>query len=353
MTSIFSGANVFDDISENEEYANICGITLAEFEEYMVGPLADMFAAGRFERAGFHDFGAFRAALIEMYDGYSWNGVDRVFNPFTLQKAILGKKLLNYWFASGTPSFLVRFIKSEPADALKFDNIAMPLENLTAQDIENLSLTPLLYQTGYLTLSAPPSDDEYILKIPNLEVRNAYESFAMSVILADKLGNLKNFGSLLLDAFDEPNAEALKDLLTKIVLSLPLTRREIKERTFHLAIFSLLKAAGINKIDSERTVEYMAGDELRHGRLDLFFKLNNNRKGILIELKRITLAATKSEDTLNKSFETSLDEGEKQMEKYYPQLLEEVDEVQGFAMAVCWGRGVEVRIGQKLVREPK
>ncbi|MDR2141871.1 MAG: AAA family ATPase [Deltaproteobacteria bacterium] len=353
MTSIFSGANDFIDISENEEFANICGITRDEFEANLTTPLTEIFTEGLFASSGYPDFTSFRDALISMYDGYSWNGVDRVFNPYSLLRAISALKLDRYWYASGTPSFLVKFIKSEPTEALKFDNITMSKDSLNAQIVENLSLTPLLYQTGYLTLTSPLSGDSYDLKMPNLEVRKAYESFAISTVLADKLGNLSDFAFLLIKAFDEPNAAALKDLLTKIVRNLPLTPSELNERTFHLALCVILNVVGINKIDSERIVEYMVDAELKPGRLDLFFKLNKDRKGILIELKCLKFDQTKSEDAINKSFGTLLSNGEKQMEKYYPQLLEEVEEVQGFSMVVSWGRGVEVKIGEKRVREPK
>jgi hypothetical protein len=153
----------------------------------------------------------------------------------------------------------------------------MSKTSIKAQIVENLSLTPLLYQTGYLTLASPPSDESYDLKIPNLEVRKALESFAMSTVLADKLGNLSDFGFSLIKAFDALDAMVLKDLLTMIVRNLPLTSGELNERTFHLALCVILNVVGINKIDSERTVEYMVGAELKHGRLDLFFKLNKDR----------------------------------------------------------------------------
>jgi hypothetical protein len=173
MASLFSRANVFDDISEYEDFANICEITMAEFEAHLPTPLAEMFDEGLFKNSGYTDFAFFRAALILMRYGYSWNGFDRILNPFSPLKAIHNKRLDHYWRASGTPSFLVKFIKSKPAKALKFDNISMSKASLKAQIVENLSLTPLLCQTGYLTLASPPSGEIHDLKIPNLKVRQA------------------------------------------------------------------------------------------------------------------------------------------------------------------------------------
>jgi hypothetical protein len=97
----------------------------------------------------------------------------------------------------------------------------------------------------------------------------------------------------------------------------------------------------------------MVDAELKPGRLDLFFKLNRDRKGILIELKCLKFDSTKSEDSINKSFETLISNGKKHLEKYFPQPLEKAEEVQGIVMAAHWGGGVKVKIGEKLVREPK
>jgi hypothetical protein len=105
MTSIFSGANVFKDISENQQFANIRGITRAEFEANLAAPLPEMFAEGLFKNSGYPDFSSFREALIAMRDGYSWNGVDRVFYPYSLLSAISDMGLERYWDASGTPLF--------------------------------------------------------------------------------------------------------------------------------------------------------------------------------------------------------------------------------------------------------
>jgi hypothetical protein len=87
--------------------------------------------------------------------------------------------------------------------------------------------------------------------------------------------------------------------------------------------------------------------------LGLFLKLNSSLEGILIELRFWRPDPTKSEGVPHNSVESSLVEAEKLMEKYYPRLLEEVEEIQGFALYALWGRGVEVRIGSKASREPK
>jgi hypothetical protein len=75
----------------------------------------EIFDEGRFGNTEFNDAKVFIEALTNMYDGYSWNGVDRLFNPFSLLKAVKNKELQPYWYKSGTPTFfkLIRQIKSE------------------------------------------------------------------------------------------------------------------------------------------------------------------------------------------------------------------------------------------------
>ncbi|MDR2140492.1 MAG: hypothetical protein LBR11_01630 [Deltaproteobacteria bacterium] len=96
-----------------------------EFEQNLAGPLAETFSEGLFKNSGCPDFASFHAALISPRDGYSWNGVGRVFNPFSLMSPVSDMELEQYWLASRTPSFLVKCIKFEPAKALRFDIINM------------------------------------------------------------------------------------------------------------------------------------------------------------------------------------------------------------------------------------
>jgi hypothetical protein len=186
MTSIFSGANVFYDISEDDDYANICGITLSEFETCIAGPLKDMFSRGLFKNGTYASYEDFRDALFEMYDGYTWNNVDKILNPFSLLNALKKLELKPYWFQSGTPTFLAKLIRLNPKKALNLENAMMREKDLATQTADHLSLVPLLYLTGYLTRAFPPKNRIYTLKFPNEEVRVAYNELTMNTLLNGK-----------------------------------------------------------------------------------------------------------------------------------------------------------------------
>lgn len=165
--SIFSELNNLQNISMLPQYAGICGITSEELVSQFSEDIDD-FAS----RLGISRVEAI-TKLKECYDGYhfSHNSPD-IYNPFSLIKALDVAELDSYWFASGTPTYLIeqmRRFKSTPqgiseVKARKSDFDA-PTEGMT-------SITPLLYQSGYLTIkSYNPRSTLYTLAIPNREVR--------------------------------------------------------------------------------------------------------------------------------------------------------------------------------------
>ena len=165
--SIFSELNNISNISMDDEYAGICGIT---YDELKVKMSADIDAlALKLGETGENTL----VKLREYYDGYHFSGKSPdVFNPFSLLNAMARGKLDYYWFASGTPTYLIEMLNkfhvmpSEiggcDADKLEFD---APTEKMT-------SIMPLLYQSGYITIkSYDPETELYFLDIPNKEIR--------------------------------------------------------------------------------------------------------------------------------------------------------------------------------------
>ena len=165
--SIFSELNNISNVSMDEEYAGICGITK---EELVTQMSADVDALG--EKLG-KTREETLAALREYYDGYHFADVSPdVFNPFSLLNAMSKGKLDYYWFASGTPTYLINMLNkfqvmpSEiggcEADKSEFD---APTEKMT-------TIMPLLYQSGYITIKDYDEETElYTLAIPNKEIR--------------------------------------------------------------------------------------------------------------------------------------------------------------------------------------
>ena len=165
--SIFSELNNIDNISMDESYAAVCGITEEEMQTQMdndLNLLAEKMKLTREEVL---------KKLKENYDGYhfTWPSPD-IYNPFSLLTALSKGKLDSYWFGSGTPTYLIEMLRKynvlpqqigpREAVAASFDT---PTERLT-------DITPLLYQSGYITIKDyDPTVELYTLDIPNREVR--------------------------------------------------------------------------------------------------------------------------------------------------------------------------------------
>ena len=165
--SIFSDLNNLKHISMMPEYAGICGITLEEIQTKLtdyVDALADNLNLTREQAV---------LLLGKRYNGYHfcWPSPD-IFNPFSLLNALSDKRVDSYWFASGTPTYLMEMMRKfgvapsqiGPTEAMASDFDA-PTERMT-------SLIPLLYQSGYLTIKDYYEEDYiYVLDIPNKEIR--------------------------------------------------------------------------------------------------------------------------------------------------------------------------------------
>ena len=171
-TSVFSGLNNLSDITLAEEYADICGITKDDLDEYFTEHIESMATLKRFKQ-----YGSLKEEILAWYDGYSWDGETRVINPFSLLSFLSRKKFSSFWYSSGTPKFLLDMIKKRPAGYTDLNNLRMGEWALDTFDIQKMEVEPLLFQTGYLTVKGITPDsvpDEYILEIPNYEVRMAF-----------------------------------------------------------------------------------------------------------------------------------------------------------------------------------
>lgn len=165
--SIFSELNNIKNISMDEPYAAICGITEDEIRTQMKEDIARL--ANRLEITEQEVL----AKLKENYDGYHFTCPSPdIYNPYSLLNALTDGKFKSYWFGSGTPTYLVKMLNKfnvEPSEigpmAVKSSAFDAPTETMT-------TIIPLLYQSGYITIKGYDEElDLYTLDIPNKEVR--------------------------------------------------------------------------------------------------------------------------------------------------------------------------------------
>lgn len=168
--SIFSTINNLTNITMDRNFAAICGITETELTTVLgedIKRLADEYSLSPEEM---------HRRLKLRYDGYHFTrNSEEVYNPFSLLKAFLQHDLANYWFESGTPSFLIRQLQHFHTDITSMDSLEVFSSDFD-QPTENMkNALPLLYQSGYLTIKGyDPESEMYSLAIPNQEVRIGY-----------------------------------------------------------------------------------------------------------------------------------------------------------------------------------
>ena len=186
--SIFSDLNQLRDISTTEDYAGICGITEQELDNYFSDEISAMSESNDISTE------ECKLELKRQYDGYrfSSDGVT-VYNPFSLLGAFLDRKFESYWFATGTPTFLIKKLRDSQFDIRKFTNHTIYASESTLQDYtgDSLDVIPLLYQTGYLTISDYDiKRKRYTLCFPNEEVKYGFlDSLMPSYVPKATVGN--------------------------------------------------------------------------------------------------------------------------------------------------------------------
>ena len=165
--SIFSQLNNLNNISMLPQYAGICGITEQELKDNFQEGITELGKANNMTE------GEVLEKLKLKYDGYCFaEDSEGVYNPFSLLSAMQNKKLGNYWFSTGTPTFLVNMMKKFHADLTQIDGSEAAPEEFDAPTEDMQSILPLFYQSGYLTIKAyDPVVNLYRLGYPNEEVK--------------------------------------------------------------------------------------------------------------------------------------------------------------------------------------
>ncbi|WP_296329779.1 ATP-binding protein [uncultured Treponema sp.] len=216
--SIFSDLNQLQDITLDSRFDSICGITQEELESNFVPEikaLADKFGLTKDECL---------AELKKRYDGYHFtNNLIDIYNPFSLINAFSKRDFGNYWFESGTPTFLVKKLDAINFDARKFEETVKVSEaEIKDYRPENENPVPLLYQSGYLTIkSFNQKQRSYKLGFPNEEVKYGFlNALAPAYLKVDNNSSYFNV-DILDDAVEEGDSDGMRDWFTSLFALLP------------------------------------------------------------------------------------------------------------------------------------
>ncbi len=243
---VFSGLNNLKDISMDGGYSSLLGITQEELggslKEYV-----DRFSKS--EKTG-------RTELIEKithwYDGFCFSETcEKVFNPFSMLLLFDNARFGNYWFESATPSFLIKLIKSKAFDLRDLDGIKVDESAFSSYEIENLKVVPILFQTGYLTITDYDNERmEYTLAYPNFEVKNS-----MIKCLAEEYSYVQRelahgYAWKLIDALRGHDFELFFDTLRIFFADIPYDLQISREKYYQTIFYLIFSLIGL-KVEAE------------------------------------------------------------------------------------------------------
>ena len=196
--SLFSGLNNLKDITLDARYSGICGYTERDLEAVFAPELP----------------GLDRDQIRDWYNGYSWLGDDKVYNPFDILLLFDSGLFASYWFETGTPTFLVKMLGTRHVSSLDLDDMLASDELLSTFDVDDMATEALLFQTGYLTIvNAKDRGGRwfYRLSYPNREVRQSLNESLLRYLVQDATRQTANSGRLydLLEANDFAGLQTL------------------------------------------------------------------------------------------------------------------------------------------------
>jgi hypothetical protein len=210
---VFSGLNSPIDISLDEDYAQMCGYTQEELEYYFSGHLDELV----------EKFGITKQELLkrikDYYDGFCFDGIHKLYNPFSTLNFFAKRKFLNYWMDSGTPKIIADYLKQKKLTVEEFrgKTISGNFAN-NPGDMDRTLPEGFLYQSGYLSIKETKGDN-FVLDYPNTEVLNS-----MSHLLATNIAGcdtVTHFTTDLISYMENGNVDAFVDVLNKMLAAVP------------------------------------------------------------------------------------------------------------------------------------
>lgn len=163
--SIFSELNNLTDITFHPRYATLTGITQKELEDNFQEAIEELAADNHVT------INELKEQIKRWYNGYSWNGKTFLYNPYSILSYFDFGEFKNFWFETGTPSFLMKVMSQQKL--IKVNNLEVDNAIFSSYNIKRLESIPILFQTGYLTVKERKANDIYIIDYPNLEVRDS------------------------------------------------------------------------------------------------------------------------------------------------------------------------------------
>jgi hypothetical protein len=253
--SIFSDLSQFSDLTLNPKFTTVCGFTETELVHYCGQGLIDLA-----EKEGVSD-----ETILEKvrfwYDGFSWDAQNFVYNPYSTMYLMDTLKFDNYWFETGTPTFLVKLINAEFRYEIK--NIKINSSIYSWHDLKHLNYTSIMLQTGYLTFKKHIGGTDYVVSYPNKEVENAFSQMMLEDYMYQPQLSMTTTVLDIQEALENNDIDGVIDIITKMFKTLPVQffaedivvkdknglpktiKKSVNENFYHAVIYLVFQILGI------------------------------------------------------------------------------------------------------------
>ena len=288
QVSVFSGFNQPEDISMSGDFESLCGITTDELLSYFDKPIQELADKLRIS----HDQAVER--LKKKYDGYHFGEemID-IFNPFSILNCLKSKRMSNFWFASGTPTYLVRLLSHCNENINELVGRYYDASQFIDYKADVEQPLPMIYQSGYLTIKDCNIDrNTYLLDFPNEEVRNGFVETLASRYFTES-AQPKSWVNDVTDALENCDTARFEKLMTSLLSSISyrFQRKQDQmecERYFQYTFFLIVKMLAFYSTVAEK--------ETSEGRIDcvvecpnfiyiIEFKLNGSAEAALRQIE--------------------------------------------------------------------
>ncbi len=231
-TSIFSDLNNLTNLTMHLFAVDLLGITAEEVDHYLGDDIREMAKEKGTTEA------ALKAQIQYWYNGYSWDGKTKVYNPFSLFSFFFAREFDNFWFETGTPTFLVKKLRQT-----RFYNIErMKVSNavLDSYDLEQLNPITILFQTGYLTIQQRYRQGIYVVDYPNQEVKISLEERLLNAFSYDEFETGKVKALELVEALETGKIELFVTIIDASFSNIAAELWQKENEAFYHALIHLL-----------------------------------------------------------------------------------------------------------------
>ena len=252
QVSVFSGFNQPADISMDRRYEALCGITESELYSYFAEPIKELAV-----RYGYSEE-EMKSKLKRQYDGYHFSDeMTDIYNPFSLLNTFASQRIDDYWFRSGTPTYLIRLLNHTNEDMDELTGRYYDPSEFVDYKADVEKPLPMIYQSGYLTIKdCNLRHNTFLLDYPNDEVRKGF----LTMVTTSYLKPQESAGGwtvTAVDALEKGDVEGFIKLLTGFLADIPYsmcrkeTERE-RERYFHYTFYLLMRMISCYNVYTEK-----------------------------------------------------------------------------------------------------